>query len=658
MKKHFLPCLLLLTGLVHAGPVKVFILAGQSNMEGQAVVDLKGKDYNEGRGTLVKLMQDPAKAPMFARLKDSDGQWVVRDDVFVRYQREDRPLLTGPLTLGFSVYGDVHHFGPELQFGHVIGDALENPVLLVKTAWGGKSLYRDFRPPTAGEEEGKYYFLMLDEVRKAIARIGTDFPTLKGRTTELAGLVWYQGWNDGVHPKTAVPEYEQNLVHLIQCVRRDLQEPKLPVVIGELTGPWVKAPPEWEQLRAAQAAVAEHAELGGNVVFVPTRDFVRKADDSPNTGHGHHEFGNAETCFLVGDALGKGMLSLLTGDLHLTSPLDYQVIQRASKSSGNIPIAGKSTATAIEARIGMTGDWKKLDAHFEKGVFHATLKAPAGGWHRLEVRALKDGKVVGETSVAHVGIGEVFVVAGQSNSANHGQEKQTTQTGRVASFDGQRWQLANDPQPGASGRGGSFMPPLGDALVQKFNVPVGFIPCGIGATSVREWLPKGATFPNPPTIESRVQKRPDGTWESKGAAYDAFVARMKSLGPHGFRAVLWHQGESDANQKDPTRTLPGKLYREHLVRVIRDSRRDIGWEAPWFVAQVSYHVPGDEASPDIRDAQASLWKDGIAFEGPDSDALKGELRERNGQGVHFSGPGLREHAAKWAEKLVPWIETK
>jgi len=187
---------------------------------------------------------------------------------------------------------------------------------------------------------------------------------------------------------------------------------------------------------------------------------------------------------------------------------------------------------------------------------------------------------------------------------------------------------------------------------------VGSVSLGKGATSVREWLPKGATFPNPPTIESRVQKRPDGTWESKGAAYDAFVTRMKPLGPHGFRAVLWHQGESDANQKDPTRTLPGKLYREHLVRVIRDSRRDIGWEAPWFVAQVSYHVPGDEASPDIRDAQASLWKDGIAFEGPDSDVLKGELRERNGQGVHFSGPGLREHAAKWAEKLVPWIETK
>ena len=134
------------------------------------------------------------------------------------------------------------------------------------------------------------------------------------------------------------------------------------------------------------------------------------------------------------------------------------------------------------------------------------------------------------------------------------------------------------------------------------------------------------------------------------------VGRMKQMGPHGFRAVLWHQGESDANQQDQTRTLPGNLYREYLERVIKQSRRAIGWEAPWFVAQVSYHVPGDEASPDIRAAQASLWRDGIALAGPDSDALKGDLRENGGKGVHFSGPGLREHAARWVEKVTPWLE--
>ena len=347
--------------------------------------------------------------------------------------------------------------------------------------------------------------------------------------------------------------------------------------------------------------------------------------------------------------------------IHLVAPMEHQVIQRGSKDRGTIRIEGRGVMAdaVIEARVvgeRPDGEWRKLAATFEDGGFRSTLEAPAGGWFRLEVRALDQGKVIAETAVDRVGIGEVFVVAGQSNSANHGEEKLTAESGRVAAFDGSKWQLCKDPQPGASGGGGSFMPPLGDALATRLNVPVGFIACGIGATSVREWLPKGAAFPNPPSLEARVQQRPDGTWESKGEAYDMLVERMKAAGPAGFRAVLWHQGESDANQRDTTRTLPGPLYREYLERVIRESRKEIGWQAPWLVAQVSYHVPGDEASPEIRAAQASLWKDGIALEGPDSDALKGDLREDGGKGVHFSGKGQRAHAAAWEKKIGPWLE--
>jgi hypothetical protein len=153
----------------------------------------------------------------------------------------------------------------------------------------------------------------------------TDFPSYDDRGYELAGFVWYHGWNDGVNPKTAVPEYETNLVNLIKDMRKELNAPRLPVVIGELTGPWAEAPPEWTKLRKAQAAAAARPEFAGNVVFVPTHDFVRKPEDSPNPGHGHHEFGNAETYFLVGDALGKGMLSLLGGKIaarHRTNSIE------------------------------------------------------------------------------------------------------------------------------------------------------------------------------------------------------------------------------------------------------------------------------------------------------------------------------------------------
>lgn len=128
-------------------PMKVYVLAGQSNMEGQAVVDLDGKDYNDGKGTLVALLAEPTKAAGLAHLKAANGTWRVRDDVWMWYQPEAAPLQAGPLAVGYMVYGDQHHFGPELEFGHVVGAAVENEVLLVKTAWGGKSLFADFRPP-------------------------------------------------------------------------------------------------------------------------------------------------------------------------------------------------------------------------------------------------------------------------------------------------------------------------------------------------------------------------------------------------------------------------------------------------------------------------------------------------------------------------------
>jgi hypothetical protein len=348
----------------------------------------------------------------------------------------------------------------------------------------------------------------------------------------------------------------------------------------------------------------------------------------------------------------------------LELPLDWQVIQRNAQDWAEVKVVGTLPADAavVEAKaevplalLGRSIDWTVVakDAQIKDGKFSGSLKLAAGGWYSLKVRFRKstaDPAVVGEAVVEHVGVGDIFAVAGQSNSSNHGAERQKTTTGLVAAFDGKRWQLANDPQPGASGNAGSFQPPFGDAIAAKFNEPVGIIACGIGATSVREWLPKGTTFPNPPTLEGRVRQLPGGEWESKGEAFDMLTGRMKQLGPQGFRAVLWHQGESDAGQPDPKRTLVGKPYRVYLEQLIRESRKAIGWDAPWFVALVSSH--GGDGVPELRDAQKSLWTDGIALEGPDTDALRGDRRD----GVHFSGKGLREHGKSWADKVAPWLE--
>jgi len=361
-------------------------------------------------------------------------------------------------------------------------------------------------------------------------------------------------------------------------------------------------------------------------------------------------------------------LALLAAEqtkLWLNLPLEYQVHQRATSAEGKIIVAGTlarglTAAGTVETRLVGSGTrevWQNLATLMPNQTeFRAEFNAPAGGWYRLEVHVKLQDAIVAEAAVEHVGIGEIFVIAGQSNSSNHGEEKQQTKTGLVAAFSGSKWQLAHDPQPGASGNGGSFAPPFGDAIAERFKIPVGILAIGVGSTSVREWLPDGARFPNPPTLTRHVRMLLSGEWESKGILFARLTTRLKQLGPRGFRAVLWHQGESDANQKDARRTLPGELYQKYMEHLIRESRREVNWEVPWFVAQVSYHDPDDPGSPDIRAAQRALWRPGLALEGPDSDALTGDFRNRDGKGVHFSGKGLREHAARWFEKVAPWLE--
>lgn len=289
------------------GRIKVFLLAGQSNMEGQGVVAMDHPDYyNDGKGNLVWSMEHARSADMMKHLKDPQGQWVVRDDVKVWFKRRDG-VAKGGLTIGFTGYGGTSHIGPELQFGHVVGNFVEEPVLLIKTAWGGKSLYKDFRPPSSGGETGPFYTQMLTEIREALSDIGSLFPDRANHEYEIAGLVWLQGWND-MCTKEAIPEYQQNLVNLVHDLRNEFKLPHLPVVIGELGNGGETCGANMRAIRDAQAAAAAKLD---RAVFVETHDFARPAGDSPNVGHGHHWFGNAESYFLIGDALGKAMTTLL-----------------------------------------------------------------------------------------------------------------------------------------------------------------------------------------------------------------------------------------------------------------------------------------------------------------------------------------------------------
>jgi alpha-galactosidase len=282
-------------------PVKVFILAGQSNMEGQGFIAANPK-RNEGKGSLEYLVKNPATAARFKHLVDRDGKWVVRDDVWVHYLGRK-----GPLTVGYGVKED--RIGPELGFGFVVGDAFEEPVLLIKLAWGGKSLAKDFRPPSSGGEVGPYYLEIVKRTKDILSDVPKQFPNFAGRKYELAGFGWHQGWNDRIN-NTFNAEYEKNLANFIRDIRKDLSVKDLPFVIAEtgMNGPDEKNTRALSLMKA-QAAVAGYKEFQGNVAFVGTKMFWRSADVSPS-GQGYHWNTNAETYYLIGAAMGEAMKKL------------------------------------------------------------------------------------------------------------------------------------------------------------------------------------------------------------------------------------------------------------------------------------------------------------------------------------------------------------
>ncbi|MFN9551790.1 MAG: sialate O-acetylesterase [Pirellulaceae bacterium] len=306
--------------------LKVFVLAGQSNMEGHAEVS-----------TFDYIGKDPLTAPILKEMRHPDGTPRVCDRVWMSY-------LTGPydgsangeglgkLTTGFGARGDqptrdCGKIGPEFTFGIYMEKGLSQPILIIKTAWGGRSLNTEFRPPSAGpyqlpkqvqelwdrhpqgahgipklEERqkwraekdaasGVFYRMMVEHVKKVLAdpkRVHPEYDEKAGY--ELAGFVWLQGFNDLVdgqtYPNGNYDEYSRLLSHFIRDVRNDLSAPKMPFVIGVLG---VGGENENEAFRKAMAAPADMPEFKGNVLAVPTAPFWDHAIAAAEPKRGEYE---------------------------------------------------------------------------------------------------------------------------------------------------------------------------------------------------------------------------------------------------------------------------------------------------------------------------------------------------------------------------------
>jgi hypothetical protein len=281
------------------GPVKVFILAGQSNMEGHGQIP-----------SLDHLGDHPKYGYLLKGLKDADGSWAVRHDVTVSYRAQQRKEQCGPLTVGWGATD--REIGPELMFGTIMGEHYPEQVLLIKTAWGGKDVFCDFRSPGAGppvgeeaallekqasggrkREIGLYYRQMVAEIKECLAHIEDIVSGYGGQGYEIAGMAWFQGWNDLCQWSARIEDrqvglgiierYSHNLAAMFRDLRQDLGVPDLPIVIGELgvgghemtkraENPRDREAVAMVKFRPAQRAVADDPSLQ-NVTFVSTLDF-------------------------------------------------------------------------------------------------------------------------------------------------------------------------------------------------------------------------------------------------------------------------------------------------------------------------------------------------------------------------------------------------
>lgn len=317
-------------------PVKVFILLGQSNMVGAGKVGPADKPT-----TLEHFVKNEKQYPF---LLDASGAWAARKDV-----RNVR-MMSGKLLMNdwLTVEGN-KTLGPEFGIGNKLGDAIEEPVMILKSCIGNRSLGWDLLPPGSERfvEDGKVYAgygdkpdvwpadpakgtateappfvdkngkpinwhagLQYDsdvaDAKKVLSDLGTYYPS--AAKYEVAGFFFWQGEKDCGNPVHAA-HYEKNLVNFIKSLRKDFNAPNAKFVLGTLGEATKESTGNTATVFQAHLAVdgesGKHPEFKGNVATVITNPMAQGG-----SGNGHYG-GNAKVYMDVGLAMGEAMSKLL-----------------------------------------------------------------------------------------------------------------------------------------------------------------------------------------------------------------------------------------------------------------------------------------------------------------------------------------------------------
>lgn len=359
---------------------------------------------------------------------------------------------------------------------------------------------------------------------------------------------------------------------------------------------------------------------------------------------------------------------LTLAQIQVSFPTTRAVFQRSNANQATFRISGyyTSSISRVEARLvaregqGTTTDWLLIQNSPTGGTFAGDIIGQ-GGWYNLEVRGLNGDQIVGTTVVERVGIGEVFVIAGQSNAQGIHQDAPNPGNERVncVNYRYPNDNFPNDPPvpeftkldntPGfhiaPRGEGSWCWGQLGDLLVKRLNVPVMFFNAAFTGTAVQNWS----------------QSAPEG-----GIAYgiyngDPYPARQPYINLKialqyyantlGCRAVLWCQGEADNLIRSQQ-----SFYVNQLQIVIAQSRQDYGRNVPWVVARTSYGDYIGKSNPTILAAQNQvIAATANVYAGPETDNIQVPRdrapRGAANEGLHFDRDGLIELANAWNGSL-------
>lgn len=352
-----------------------------------------------------------------------------------------------------------------------------------------------------------------------------------------------------------------------------------------------------------------------------------------------------------------GWPAFAVAQLQLSHPMPRLVVQRGTDNNGRIYVSGRLTSAVdrVEAQLtpvspgqGTATDWQTVQTNPANGLFLGFVTG-TGGWYVLTVRTIVNNAETARVTMQPVGIGEVFITAGQSNSRGlgSGDNDLGTATDRVNAIDSinhsyppgaQALVSSGDPspvpvyQPLTAGR--RIFPmaesswgwgELGDYVVNRYNVPVAFYVAGWDGSTVENWINSANGTPTCNRyycVENWPNLQPYTNFKNILTYYASMA---------GVRAVLWHQGEAEFGDAG-SGSIP--QYRDRLTALIQKSRQDFGGRnLPWMVARASFD--GSSTRPEIVNIQQQVIDTpGLnVFQGPYNDTLIN--RNAGTSDVHF-----------------------